>query len=391
MYDFQTLKEAILFNTAEVLPGEIEKLDKEINFLVENANTGGEKLCHYIGFEISGQIHLGTGISPMLKIKKLQDAGVHCIIWLADYHTWLNNKLDGTIETARLVAREYFGPVMEKCLEIVGGNPEMMQVLLAENIYKNKQVNGLSFWDFDLYICKNLTLSRVLKSISVMGKKEGGDVEFGTLRYPSLQVADPYFLGCHFVHAGMDQRKCHVLMREVAFKLPVLCQIKINQKAVKPIAIHHNLLLGLENKGDGDIESSKMSKSKPDSAIWVHDSKSEIIRKLKKAYCPMYDSSKTYCENVEIQKFNPMLDWSKNMIFPGGRQINLEREQKFGGNVEYSNYLDLEKDYFDGKIHPLDLKNGIAAALSDWFLPIYNFTIENPDKLSLVINSRPKK
>ena len=307
-YDFHILKDAILFNSQEVIPTDQAQLDKEIQILVERANTSGEQIHHYIGFEISGQIHIGTGIAPALKIKKLQKAGVVCSIFLADYHTELNGKLDGKIETIRKVAREYFAPVMLKCCEIVGCDTSKVQIVFAEDLYETKRNNQNYFTHF-LKIAKNLTLNRVLKSVSIMGKDAGEGVDFGTLEYPVMQVTDAFFMQTHLVHAGMDQRKCHVLMREIAYNLDSDFQLKIDEKAMKPIAIHHNLLLGLESPTKTAVSStvkiidpsnttieveetftvSKMSKSRPDSAIWVHDSLSEIQRKLKKAYCPMID------------------------------------------------------------------------------------------------------
>ncbi|NJS40937.1 hypothetical protein HC766_00895 [Candidatus Gracilibacteria bacterium] len=105
LYSLAKLKEAILFNTVEVLPTNNNQLDEELELLISKANSSGELIKHYIGFEISGKIHIGTGIMSALKIKKLQDAGVHCTIFLADYHTFLNEKLDGKIETIRKVSK----------------------------------------------------------------------------------------------------------------------------------------------------------------------------------------------------------------------------------------------------------------------------------------------
>lgn len=407
-YDFQTLKEAILFNSKEVLPTDEAQLDKEIRFLVDNANQSEQPIRHYIGFEISGQIHIGTGIAASLKIKKLQEADVVCSIWLADYHTWLNNKLDGTIETARKVAKLYFGPVMRECLRLVGGDTEKLEILHAEEVYNSWKVNNQSFWDFDLNVCKELTLSRVLKSVSIMGKTAGEDVTFGTLRYPALQTADAYFMQTHLVHAGMDQRKCHVLMREIAYKLGENYQLKIGGKSIKPIAIHHNLLLGLDtptrvstnttvtitNETDTSVEieevftASKMSKSKPDSAIWVHDSTEEIARKLKKAYCPIVDPNLDEAGNRTIQNQNPILDWCKNMIYPAGQIVSVNRSEKFGGNKTFASYNELESDYFAGNLHPLDLKNGVAQTLGKWFTPIREFVETHPDGLELFKSAR---
>jgi len=391
-YNLQQLKNALLIGSQEVLPSDHTQLEKELQVLIENAEKSGQNIRHYIGFEISGQVHIGTGIASALKIKQLTDCGVECNIWLADYHTWINNKLDGTLETARKVAREYFGAVMEKCMETVGCDMSLVKILYAQEEYDKKR-NNHAFFDFDLMVAKSLTLSRVLKSISITGKKEGDGVEFATLRYPPMQVADAFFLQTHIVHAGMDQRKAHVLMREVSSKMGDDYALKMGEQKVAPIAVHHDLLLSLskptttgaqERMRDELYEDNKMSKSKPDSAVFVHDSIDEINRKIKNAYCPMIDSALSEEKNREIQNFNPLLDWCKKMIFPGGQIIEINRPEKFGGYVELSNYADLEKAYFAGNLHPMDLKNGVAQTLINWFEPIRTFIEQNPEGLELV-------
>lgn len=394
MYDIQKLKEAILFNTAEIIPTNEEKLEEELEFLIKEAEKSGEKIKHYIGFEISGQIHIGTGIACALKIKKLQDAGVKCSIYIANYHAWLNNKLDGTFETIEKIAREYFAPLMQICFEAVGANKDEVEIVFATELMQ-KNPNGLSYFDWDIRVCKNLTLSRVLKSISVMGKKEGEAVEFATLRYPAMQVTDAFFMQTHIVHAGIDQRKCHVLMREIAEKLPNEVQLKINKKTIKPIAVHHALLLGMtppKNVGENvkmdavSSEENKMSKSKPDSAIWVTDSQGEIERKMKKAYCPMPDTNKTFEENLALQEWNPILDWCKKMIFPAGKNIEIKRPEKWGGNLTFENFSDLQKAYLENKIHPMDLKNAVAKTLSVWFEPMQKWADENEKVVEFLKN-----
>lgn len=380
-YDLTLLKEAIAFNTVEVLPNDEKALEIELIRLIAESEKSGQDIRHYIGFEISGQIHIGTGIMSALKIKKLQEAGVKCSLWLADYHTWLNNKLDGNIETIRKVAREYFGPVMLKCCEVVGCNIDEIDLLFAEDVYKIER-NGDTFWTYDMMVAKNLTLSRVLKSISVTGKDAGSDVDFGTLRYAPLQVADAFFMQTHIVHAGMDQRKCHVLMREVAPKLDNTFALKIGNMSVKPIAVHHALLLGLDKpvllEETNIFEASKMSKSKPNSCIFVHDSGEEMARKLKKAYCPMPQEGQSEAEIVKEQELNPFLDWSKKMIYPAGKVIAIKRKPEWGGDLLYNTYEELEADYLNGKLHPMDLKNGVGNCLTDWFVPIRDFVAKNP-------------
>jgi tyrosyl-tRNA synthetase len=390
-YDFKTLKEAILFNTAEVLPTDEKQLDQEIQTLVDEANKSGQPIRHYIGFEISGKIHIAY-VFLMGRIKLLQDAGVECTLFLADYHTWLNEKLDGKIETARKVAKEYFGPCLLKCAEVAGCDSSKINLIIGNELYSKSNDIENNYWTLEQKISQNFTLSRVQKSITITGKKEGDNVKYALLRYPVMQVTDAFYLQAHLVHAGMDQRKCHVLMREVAPKLGYDFALKIGSKQISPIAIHEGLMLSMgisakdvENKMTNELsEELKMSKSKPDSAIWVHDSNEEIMRKLKKAYCPMPQDGQSMEQIQAEQIYNPLLDWSKKMIYPAGKTIAVERPEKFGGNKTYKSYKELEQDYFEGNLHPLDFKNGLAAILANWFEPIKKWIEQNPQSLELL-------
>ncbi len=384
-YDWLQLKNSLLSNSREVLPTDPKQLDEEVQQLVNLANQSGEVIRHYIGFEISGQIHLGTGIMTALTIKKLQEAGVRCSIWLANYHTWLNNKLDGTIETISKFNRYYFTPVLQQCLQVVGCDVSQVDFWSAEELYLGRQHEGRHFWDFMMKVAKNLTLARVNKSITITGKQAGEGVEFGLLCYPVMQVADAFFMQTHIVHGGMDQRKCHVLMREVALKMDEGFELKLGGQTIKPIAIHHPLILSLGiNPKDTDqtlddeiLESVKMSKSKPDSAIWVHDTPEEITRKLKKAYCPMPNPNvQTLEEITKEQAWNPVLDWCQKMLYPAGKTVSVRLINE-STETTFNNFAELKQVYFAGRIHPLDLKLAVAKTLSDWLAPVREFVNTN--------------
>jgi tyrosyl-tRNA synthetase len=390
-YTYENLKAAILDNTVEVLPTQQEQLEDEIKFLVDQANETDSLIRHYIGFEISGQIHLGTGLSAALKIKQLQDAGVQCNIFLADYHTWLNNKLDGKLETIRTVAHKYFAPLMLECCRLVGCNTDEINIIFAETSYKENH-NNLDFFTAVLDISKNLTLSRVLKSISITGKNAGENTDFGTLLYAPMQATDAFWFQTHIVHAGIDQRKCHVLMREIALKINPDLQLKIGNKSIKPIAIHHGLLLGLEapvlNTETNVLETSKMSKSRPNSTIWVHDSIESIKLKIKKAYCPIPDLQTSLEERKSVQEINPLLNWCQHLLFSISDSLEVIRSEKFGGNKTYLRYEDLYSDYLQGLLHPMDLKNAVSEKLINCLKSMRDYVANNPEGLSLVQQSR---
>ncbi|GAI25763.1 unnamed protein product, partial [marine sediment metagenome] len=91
--------------------------------------------------------------------------------------------------------------------------------------------------------------------------------------------------------------------------------------------------------------SLKMSKSKPDTCIFIHDSPEEIIRKINKAFCPEKET-----------EFNPILDWAKYLLFRNkDSKLVVDRHEKFGGTIIYSSYEELEKGYSKGILHPVDL------------------------------------
>jgi tyrosyl-tRNA synthetase len=392
-YNFETLKNAILFNTVEVLPTEEAQLDKEIKVLVEEANKSGQPIKHYIGYEISGILHFGNNTYQMLKVAKLQQAGVQCMVWLADYHTKINKKLDGKMSTINKVAHIYFEPVIRKAVDICGGDGSKLQVLYAKDEYFRKNENDLSFWDFEFEAEEHLSVNRVLRSLSIAGKEAGDESDYKLTRYPGMQAADVFWHQTHLVQSGLDQRKIYVSCRDMADKLDPEFRLNIGEKSVKPITMFTRLLLGMlppqtANTGSTQEAVSKMSKSRPDSAIFEHDSAEEISRKLKKAYCPMIEESDTEEIIEDKLKTNPLLNWCENLIFPAGKVVEINRPEKFGGNKSYLSFEEIQTDFRKGNLHPLDLKNGVALTLADWFAPIRTLVEQNPEGLELIKKAR---
>ena len=63
-----------------------------------------------------------------------------------------------------------------------------------------------------------------------------------------------------------------------------------------------------------------------------------------------------------------------------GDKFVIERPEKFGGNVEYGDYNALEEDFVERKLHPMDLKNGVAREIDVLLAPIRK-KAEGKDKL----------
>src|SRR3989344_3619439 len=221
----------------------IERLKKNLAEIItpeefEARINSGDSLTHYIGFEISGYVHIGQGIMSALVIKDLQALGVKCTIWLADWHTAINHKLDGSKETAANIGQGYFTEAVKACLVAVGADADAVEFRLASQWYEKDAMN---YWGTVMNVAQNTTLARMQRSISIMGKEAGSDVELATLLYPAMQVADIFYQDIVIAPASMDQRKAHVVMRDVANKIsPSLRQGFGGQG--KPIAIHHALI-----------------------------------------------------------------------------------------------------------------------------------------------------
>ncbi|VVC05603.1 Tyrosine--tRNA ligase [uncultured archaeon] len=310
--------------------------------LVNLLNTNSQPK-HYIGLEISGFLHLGSLIVTGFKINDFIKAGIKCTVFLADWHTYLNNKLGGDWAKIQKVSKYYADAFKIFCpgIEIIEGS----------QLYESRK----GYWMDLVKFSKNMSLERTMRSLTIMGRSAQKDkIDLGQLFYPPMQAVDIHTMDLDIVHAGMDQRKIHMLVREIFPKM----RWKV------PVAIHHHILAGLgepEVSSDSDSEfvSSKMSKSKAASGIFIHDSDEEIKSKFNKAWCP---------EGV-VNK-NPVLEIFRYVVFHEFNEVAIERPAKFGGNVSYTSYQDLQKDFAEKKLHPSDLKSAASKYVINIIKPV---------------------
>jgi tyrosyl-tRNA synthetase len=303
-----------------------------------------ERPEHYIGFEISGYLHLGTLFLCGYKVNDLAEAGFNCKIYLADWHSFINNKLGGSWENIIKASKYYEEAFKFFCPKA--------KIVLGSNLYHNND----EYWRDVIRFSKHVTLSRNKRCLTIMGRNRSEQLDFAQYIYPPMQGVDVKYLAEDMPQGGMDQRKVHVLAREVFPKLGWK----------KPIPLHNHLLMGLAEPPSVSRESkvekviaAKMSKSKPWTAIFIHDSDEEVRQKLLKAWCP-----------IKQTELNPVLELAKYIIFRERRQFPVERPIKYGGSVSFSSYEELEREYANGKIHPMDLKLSVAREISKIIDPI---------------------
>ncbi len=305
---------------------------------------------HYIGFEISGFLHLGSLISTGFKINDFIKAGVKCKVFLADWHTLINDKLSGDWETISKVSKYYADAFKLICPDV--------EILLGSDLYDSRK----EYWFEFIKFAKHVSLARTIRTLTIMGRSENEEkIDLAKLLYPPMQAVDIHSMDLDIVHSGMDQRKIHMLVREIFPKM----------KWKVPVAVHQRLIPGLSDPSDSASEKKvlgKMSKSDPNSGIFIHDSNDEIKSKIKKAWCEEGNS-----EN------NPLLEISKHVIYHEFDEMKIERPEKFGGNVSYYNYSDLESDFAQKKLHPSDLKQSVADYLIKIISPVRDKIVLNEE------------
>jgi len=310
-------------------------------------------------------MHLGTGLVCGSKIKDMVKAGFEFIIFLADWHSWINNKLGGDLEKIRFCG-EYF----KHCFTSLGVPREDVSYVWASDIVKD-----VDYWRTVIQIGKQASIQRVRRTLPIMGRgieSESLDVEAAALFYPCMQAADIFHMKVDVACAGIDQRKAHMLARDSAEKLGWR----------KPACVHTHLLIGLTGPSDriegkfdenpdvdGEI-GSKMSKSIPRSCIFIHDAPKDIESKILSAYCSP--------KQVEA---NPILELAKYTVLPELGHLNIDRAEKHGGPISYPSYLKLEEAYRRGEIHPLDLKKGVAEALTGVLSSVREYFSKHSDVL----------
>jgi tyrosyl-tRNA synthetase len=161
-----------------------------------------------------------------------------------------------------------------------------------------------------------------------------------------MQAIDEEHLGVDIQYGGVDQRKILVMARE---NLP-----KIGYKS--RVEIMTPLVPGLNQGG-------KMSASIKNSKIDLIDDEKTVQEKMRAAYCV----------EGEVEG-NGVLAFAKHVLFvlksDAGESFVISRPEKFGGNLVYASYEELERDFAAKKVHPLDLKSAVAKEINALLVPI---------------------
>lgn len=361
---------------------------EEIKKIIDNRS-----LKIYWGTAPTGKIHVGYFV-PLLKIADFLLADCEVTILIADLHAYLDS-MKSSLEQLKFRTEYYILMIKE------------MLKLLNVNISKLKFVKGTDFqmtnkYTMDVYkFCSIVSLSDS-KHAGAEVVKQTDNPKINGLLYPMLQCLDEEYLDVDVQFGGCDQRKLFMLARKFLPKLgykkrfhfmnemvPGLKTEKNNYNKLKDsindivnnsndekkLLINLEKLVNLHNSNTSNIQNEKMSSSNLNSKIDILDSNNQVKKKINRSYC--------LPSNIDD---NTPLTLLEKVIMPILKHKKLKfivnRNEEYGGNVEYDNIDKLKDDFKNEKLHPGDLKINIVNMINNILSPIKKtFSIEDNVKL----------
>lgn len=317
--------ELIKRNTEEILG------EKELKELLVKK----KKPVVYWGTATTGKPHIGY-LFPALKISDLLKAGFHVKILLADLHAALDNVPWNIVEKRY----DYYEKIIPLLIQSIGVDTKELEMVKGSEM----QLKPEYMYDI-LQMSSHVSIHDAIKAASDVVKM-GDNPKLSGIIYPIMQAVDEQYLEVDCQLGGTDQRKIMVMARE---NLP---KIGYNSR----IEIINPLIPGLIGK--------KMSSSDLKSKVDLLDDEKTIKEKLNGAEC------------VAGNPDNGVMAFLKYVIMTikhdKKQRFVVKREKKYGGDLSYTSYEQIEKDFVAKKLHPLDLKIAVAEEIFNLLKPIQN-------------------
>lgn len=305
-------------NTAEIIG------EDELTELLES----NKQPSVYIGTAPTGIPHIGY-FSWGIKLADLTKAGFKVKILIADLHAALDNTPWEILEH-RYKFYEKLIPLMMKSL-----GADISQI----EFVKGSDYQLTSDYIMDIFkMSSNTSVHDCHKAASEVVKM-GDSPKLSGYIYPLMQALDEQYLEVDMQIGAVDQRKIFVLARD---QLP-----KLGYK--KRVELMIPFIPGLIGK--------KMSSSVEASKIGLLDTPKTIQEKIRNA------------DFTEGDPDNGTMAFTQYIIFTilgdKNESLTIQRPEKFGGNLKFKTYEELETAVKEKSVHPLDIKNTVAKFIID--------------------------
>jgi len=323
------------------------------------SHSGNDVIQCYVGFEPSGKAHIGWKVLS-LQLGRMLDAGANVMIFLADWHAWVNDKFNGNMDAIQRTA-EYMEDTFRALLH---HPPEGEGAGELQFKWASELMESGDYWARVLRCSKGATLAMVRKTFTIMGRDEASsDHDLSKFYYPAMQASDIFEMDIDVALGGMDQRKAHMFMRDVASKYGW----------PKATCLHTPIISSLKASGSR-MESfdHKMSKSDPGGALLLHDTHEQIRKKMRKAYISPDDEQ------------SPVYELAEHIVLAEFGEICVTPDPRFGEPSVWTSLEDFRAAVMDGSLHPLDAKFGVADGLAKGLESVHAHFSEHPHKLDIV-------
>ncbi|XP_014242844.1 tyrosine--tRNA ligase, cytoplasmic [Cimex lectularius] len=311
----------------------------------------------YWGTATTGKPHIAYFV-PMSKIGDFLKAGCEVTILFADLHACLDN-MKAPWEVVAL-RTEYYEHCIKAMLTSIGVPLDKLKFVRGTEYQLSKE------YTLDVYRLSSVITEHDAKKAGAEVVKQVDHPLLSGLLYPGLQALDEEYLHVDAQFGGIDQRKIFTFSEKYLPQLGYAKRIHLMNPMVPGLA------------------GGKMSSSEEDSKIDLIDSPSNVKKKLKKAFC----------EPGNVAD-NGVLAFAKHVVFSvlkPGEKFLVERNEEHGGNLEFSNYEELESSFAAEKLHPGDLKASIEFYINRLLHPIRQ-VFEKPELKTLAAKAYapPKK
>jgi len=324
-------------------------IDEKIELIKRNTTEiiGEDELRNKLKFKKDFSIYWGTmptgSVSlayffPMLKIADFLRAGCKVKILLADLHALLDGIPFDLVEKRY----NYYKEAILLILKTIGVDAKKLEFVKGSELQLNK-----NYFNDLLRLSTFTSIRNSTKAASEAVKTaKGENVLLSGMIYPLMQALDEEYLKVDAQLAGMDQRKIMVYAREYLPKIGYGQRIELMTPMIRGLI--------------GEQMSSSIEGTKID----LLETEEKIKSKINKAEC------------VEGNPDNGLMALMRYLFFilkeDKKEKFFVERSEKFGGNLEYGNYSELEKDFVEKKLHPLDLKNAVTKEIIILLKPFRN-------------------
>jgi len=282
----------------------------------------------YLGWSITGRPHIAYFV-PVLKLADFLKAGFKVKLLLADLHGALDNTPWDVLEKRF----QHYANTIPLMFKSIGADIKNFEIVKGSDFQLKKE------YLLDLLKLSTFTNINDARRAASEVVKFGDNPKLSGLIYPLMQALDEQYLDVDIQYGGVDQRKILMFARE---NLP---QLNYRPR----IEVMTPLIPGLIGK--------KMSASDPSSKIDLLDDPKTVQKKLNKAHC-----------EAGVVEENGVLAFLQHVIFTlktdQNKPFTIERPEKYGGNLTFQNYPELEQAFKKKDLHPLDLKMALAKEIN---------------------------